>query len=204
MRIECAILVCAVAASAQAAVINFDDLPSGVVVTNQYAALGAIFSSNQFNVSLGFVSGPTSTSVPNILCTSSTPDLSGLNCAERTTVDFVNPVNNLTFLVVEANSAGVNGRVSIYQGGAAPSAFVNILGVNNGAGGSGNHTLDLSAFTGITRIDLEGPTGAGSQLDANGGGIGWDDFSYDVVPAPSAAGLAMLAGMAGLRRRRQG
>ena len=55
----------------------------------------------------------------------------------------------------------------------------------------------------MTRLEIRGPGGVG-LIDHSylGAGIGWDDLSYEIVPAPAGIGLLGVAGLCATRRRR--
>lgn len=175
------------ASSAQAlTVIDFDGFTG--LVTNQYAS--ATFSSiaGAANYSFAFA---TAHSGPNILCTGGA---NGIDCLSPTIIDFTNPVNALTFWAIEPNVAGPTAQFNVFENGSY-SATVNFIS----AGGSPyNQLVDLSAFSNVTRLEivsiLNDPT--------NENGIGWDTFSFEVVPAPSSAVLLAIGGIAMGRRRR--
>ncbi|KAA0214536.1 MAG: PEP-CTERM sorting domain-containing protein [Leptolyngbya sp. PLA3] len=167
------------AAPAFGTVINFDELASGTIVTNQYAEATFSSSTGFSNTAIAF------SGWGNILCTP--------GCIEDTYVDFTNPVNNLMFWAIEANFAGHTADFNVYENG----VFAGTVALVS-AGGGGNHQLvDLSSFSNVTRLEIVNILDDVIQEN----GIGWDAFSFDVVPAP---GTLMLAGVGliGIRRRR--
>lgn len=183
-----ALAACGLAASASATIINFDDLPSNVVVTNQYPE--ATFSANPGETNRTLSAGGTlGESVPNFLCTYDS--VGAINCALPTYIDFTNPVNGLTFTALALENNGLSAQVNVFENNAF-SATVNINGIGNVFVPI---TVNLGAFTNITRIELVG------IIDP--GGIGWDDFSFTPVPSPAAATLLGLAGLSVAGRRRQ-
>lgn len=187
-----AVLVAACSVSvSQAVVVGFDDLPNGSSVTTQYPGVTFSTLSGQFNMAYGFVGA---TSASNILCTA---DVGGsVNCANPTYLDFTNPVNSLTFWAIEPNNSGPVAQFNIFTVGNAPVSVI-----LNGLAGSGNVLVDLSAYSNVTRLEIV-PAPGFSQLDEGGGGIGWDDFSFTPVPAPSGLALVGIAGLMTSRRRR--
>ncbi|HZW09885.1 MAG TPA: hypothetical protein VFF69_08270 [Phycisphaerales bacterium] len=162
------------AAVAQPVEINFDDLASNTIVTNQYPE--ATFSSvaGVDNMAFGFATADTP---PNILCTP--------GCLEDTYVDFTNPVNDLSFWAIEANVAGVTAQFNVFENGAL-SGTVDLVS----SGGIGNNEfVDLSSFSNVTRVEI-----VNILNDAgNENGIGWDTFRFTVIPAPGALAAIALA-----------
>jgi hypothetical protein len=79
MRKLLAVAFLGATASLYANVINFDDLTNGVVVTNQYAAQDAVFSSTAGNVNYITTQASYNGTPPNFICTG--PVGSGINCA---------------------------------------------------------------------------------------------------------------------------
>ena len=158
------VMIALVVVGAEAQVlIDFDDLPDGTVVTNQYP--NATFSSDSgfVNFAYGFAGGP---SAPNILC--SGPDGGSVNCTAPTYIDFTPAVNGLTFQAVQVNDTGPQCQIVIFENG-VQTAVVDVVGPIVPYG-----TIDLSAYTNITRIEL---------VDiVDGAGIGWDDFMLTPVP----------------------
>jgi hypothetical protein len=68
------------------------------------------------------------------------------------------------------------------------------------SGGVGNNEfVDLSAFSRVTRVEIVNIfNDFGTE-----NGIGWDTFSFDVVPTPSSAALLSIGLLAGARPRRR-
>ena len=179
------------AGTAQAAVIDFEDLSNGDIVTTQYS--GVTFSSSGSSVNkvttqpgIGFGN--------NFLCTAGGAGAS-INCTDDTILTFASGVSNLSFWQVGDNTTGVVAMVDVFVGGVL-SATVDILGFDDF---STPNLVDLTAFSNVTSIRIHSIT--------DRGGLGWDDFSYDaanVVPLP--AGMVLLLSALGpvcvLRRRR--
>ena len=179
------------ASMSQAVVIGFDNLPGGSSVTTQYPDVTFSTIAGQENRAYGF-SGATSPT--NILCTATIAG--SVNCANPTYLDFTNPVNSLTFWAIEPNSGGPVAQFNIFTVGNSPASVI-----LTGLSGSGNKFVDLSAYSNITRLEIV-PAPGFSALDQSGNGIGWDDFSFTPVPAPSGLALVGLAGLMTSRRRR--
>ncbi len=192
-----AVVACA-AGSVSAIVIDFDDLATGTAISNQYSE--AVFSTvaSHFNVALGFAG----ISLPNILCTQ--VNGGAVDCLQPVFVDFTNPVNNLSFLAVEPNQFGTVAEVNIFSSnvyvGTVP---ITGLGPAPGRFGSGSVIVDLSAFTNVTRIEIVAPAGFPTIDNSEGGnGVGYDLFTFDVVPAPSSIALLGVGALFAGRRRR--
>ena len=188
-----AFLLSVVAASPAAAVtINFDSLPNGAVVTNQFAP--AVFSSIAGSQILTTAQNLGS-SPPNFICSGVG---NAINCADPVFVAFTSAITNLRFFAVGDNNVGINGLAKAFAG-ATLLGSVNIVG--DGIGTT-PYLVDLSAFTGITRIEI---------TNTDLAGLGYDDFTFDVgvaaaVPEPSTWTMMTLAlGAAGvaLRHRRK-
>lgn len=164
--------------------IDFDDLASGVAVTNQYAS--ATFSSiaGQVNWTENQNLG---SSLPNFICTG--PDTGGINCVNDTYVDFTSPVKNLNFLSIGANDNGHNADVDVFVNNVY-SHTVQVMGDGTPL------SPDLVTITGtnITRIEIKNITDAA--------GLGWDDFNFDVVPEPASMAVLGLGLLAVMRRKR--
>ncbi len=190
-------MIAIIAASAAATVIDFDNLASNVLVTNQYS--GVTFSSDPGEGM--YTAGGTPVSYPNFLCTA--PIGGEIDCVNNVCIDFGSPVSNLSIWAIEPNEYGVVATFFLYNGST-------LLGTQNLIGlaavpasfGYGNQFNDLSAFSNVTRLEIRGPGGSGLIDSSYGGnGIGWDDLSFK-VPAPGAGGALGLLGLGVMRRRR--
>jgi hypothetical protein len=179
--------------SAQAALItiNFDDLGTNAVVSNQYAA--ATFGSSTGVVLTSAQAGLYDTSVPNIICTGAS-STSGIDCVRDISVTFTDLAFGLSFLAVGDDDVGVVGAVQVYDDGGMLMGTVDIVADGNPLGTP--ILLDLSAFDGIGSILISTTDGAG---------LGYDDFTWQTqdVPEPGALALVALAllGAAVARRR---
>lgn len=176
---------------AHAALITFEDLSNGDVVTNQYS--GVVFSSvaGQANV---ITTQPGIGFGDDFLCTATGG--TGLNCTSETILTFTNLVNNLSFWQVGDNDVGVVALVDVFTNGVF-SATVNILGFNDF---NTPNLVDLTGFLNVSSIRIHSIT--------DGGGLGWDNFSFDdgqvpPVPLPGSIGLLAVAlgGLGVLRRK---
>lgn len=174
-------------------VINFDDLGNGVVVTDQYE--NVVFSSIGGSQVLTTAQSLGS-STPNFICSGRG---GSINCTDPIFVDFATAVSGLSFLAVGDNQVGVNGSVSIFGSGGLLGT-VNTIGDNVF---STPYMVDLSAFTGVTRIEI---------TNTDPGGLGYDDFRFSfsdvtgAVPEPATWAM-MLIGFGGMgiafRRKRR-
>jgi hypothetical protein len=176
------LLMLAMPVAARAVTIDFDSLTKGTVVTNQFPE--ATFSSSTgYRVEVLEYPADLGSSLPNIICTAPvgyTPD-----CDADVFVDFTLPVVDLSFLAVADNQSGVVGQVDVYES-AAFSATVNLVGNSDI---SDPITIDLSSFSNVTRLHVHDVTDAV--------GLGYDDFTFTVVPEP-ATSLLLAVGLAGL------
>jgi hypothetical protein len=186
-------LLLVAATGAQAALIDFEDLAPGTQVTNQYAE--ATFS------------GP----APNVVFSQGRPlgqFICGTGCITDTYIDFTNPVSNLTFWAIQIDATGKVAEFRVFVDNAlAATIDLNGPGTNiggTGPGGPEDEFIDLSAFSGVTRLEIVNILNDPSAEN----GIGWDQFSFDVgdTTVPEPGSLALLAlGLTGLgvgRRRR--
>lgn len=174
-----------------ATVIGFEEFGnvglSGPVVDTQYP--GVTFSSTPGENNL--VSSQSGIGFgTNFLCTGT----SFIDCVHETLLDFSAPVSGLSFYAVGSNDSGDTAKVDVFVNGAfAATQLIHTNGIFNVP-----DLVDLTAFNNVTRIRIYDIT--------DGGGLGWDNFSFSAaVPEPSSY-LLMLAGVSllasGLRRRR--
>ena len=167
---------CAVPAAATT--INFDDLGNGAIVTTQYA--GATFSSSfRHDVVTSAQASTYGTSVANIIC--SGIDTS-ITCVDPVYVDFAAPVSGLSFYAVGDDSSGPIGLASAFAG-ATLLGSVNIVG--DGLVFGAPMFVDLSAFSGITRLEI---------TTTDPAGLGYDDFTFKTGGVPEPASWAMMMG----------
>lgn len=168
---------------AAATTINFDDLGNGAIVTTQYA--GATFSSSfRHDVVTSAQASTYGTSVANIICSGIDATIT---CVDPVYVDFAAPVSGLSFYAVGDDSSGTVGLASVFAG-ATLLGSVNI--VADGAPFDAPMFIDLSAFTGITRLEI---------TTTDPAGLGYDDFTFKMGGVPEPASWAMmLAGFAAI------
>lgn len=151
--------------------INFDNVSSPTLITNQYPP--AVFST----ISGWWVEAHSrayyGSSSPNYLDRGPYVYLHGY---APLYVDFTSPVNNLKFYVVGADNFNTIAQINIYQNKTL-TATRNLSGMGTPFSPV---LIDLGAagFNNITRIEI------GSINDPNG--IGFDDFSFTVAqPSPT-------------------
>lgn len=181
------------ATPAQADVIDFDTLSNGEVVTTQYP--GVTFSSETGSQVLITAQGAAfGTSTPNFICSG----VGGsINCVDDVYIDFASAVSGLTFLAVGDDASGDIGDVRAFAG-ALLLGTIDIFG--DGAPFGSPYLVDLSAFSGVTRIEIAGIT--------DPAGLGYDDFTYSLsngaVPEPSTWAMMLLGfGAVGFAMRRR-
>lgn len=183
--------------TARATVINFDNLATSVLVTNQYA--GVTFSSEPGEGL--YTSGGTPTSYPHSICTA--PINGSIDCVNDVYVDFATPVGGLSIWCIEPNQYGVVATCFLYNG-ATLLGTQNIIGLAAAPStfGYGNQFVDLSSFNNVTRLEIRGPGGVG-DIDNSEGGVGcaWDDLTYKDVPAPGTLSLLAFGAVFARRRR---
>jgi hypothetical protein len=154
------------------AVIDFDSLLDGAIVTNQYA--GVLFSSNPGFENIVTTQANYNGTVPNFLCTS--PGAGEISCSQETILDFASGVNGLMFQGMGINDASANvAQVDVFVAG----AFDSTITIAGNKEGLNPRLVDLSAFSGVTRIRI--------YNISDGGGIGWDTFTYATGAAPVVA-----------------
>lgn len=178
---------------AGATVIGFEELgnvgTSGPTITNQYA--GVVFSSTAGNSNIVSSQSGIGDGL-NFLCTGNPT----INCSGETILNFTSAVNGLTFLQVgDNNQAGsVVALVDVFVNNIL-AATVNVF--SDGLFNNPN-LVDLSAFNNVTSIRIYNIT--------DGGGLGWDDFTFNQSTVPEPSSLALLglgfAGLASLRHRK--
>ncbi len=186
-----ALLLGASASQAVPTVIGFEELgnvgTSGTVITNQYG--GVVFSSTAGMVNRVSSQGGIGDGL-NFLCTAT----GSINCTGETILTFASGVSGLSFLAVGSNNAGVQAAVDVFTNNAfAATQAITVGGIFNVT-----DLVDLTAYSNVTSIRIYGIT--------DGGGLGWDNFTFSAnVPEPGTyamllAGLGVLGFVA--RRRR--
>lgn len=145
-------------------IINFDNLPAGTIVTNQYP--GVTFSGDPAYPNK--IVPSTDRSQPNSLGAPTPPpegQANGNPYIHPLYVDFTIPVNGLSFYQMrDDNAAGSTiAQVRVFQNGSLATTLPIISGTN---------LVDLSATSNITRIEIVNITDAA--------GLIWDDFSFKV------------------------
>jgi hypothetical protein len=147
--------------------INFDDLVTGVYVTDQYAPY-AVFSSSTGNAvwTVPYAS-ITNFSPPNCAC-SGAVGAAYASCTLDLYVDFPHTADGLT-LEIGSYTTGVVAQLNVYSGGTLAATLpVDIQGSMVG------QVIDLSSYAPVTRIELVMITAPY--------GIGVDEIRFSAVP----------------------
>lgn len=185
-------IVCLAGSSAQATTINFDNLSSGVTLTNQYPE--ATFTSTG-GFEFRAIAYPGGTSAPNVIAGFSNSGT--FSASSELFVDFTSPVDALSFKTVGDDSTHL-ATIDVFVDYALSSTFSVTA---DGDFGTPDLT-DLSSFSRVTSIHIYNIT--------DSGGIGYDDFNFvksqPASQAPEPSAWAMIAvsagvGIARLRRR---
>ncbi|MFM8900344.1 MAG: PEP-CTERM sorting domain-containing protein [Burkholderiales bacterium] len=185
MRKFLAIAALLFASATQAAIttIDFEAIPDGGTVSNQYP--GAVFSSSGTTVQVSAYSQASwGTAAPRIAC----PLGSNLGyCSASLIVDFTSPLTALQFLFTGDNFAGIVG-VANYFNGATLLASQDLLADGNALS---SHLESYANASGITRLVVNV-----SSAEAALAGLGYDDFvltTGNTVPEPATLALMLTA-----------
>lgn len=205
-----AVALATVASSSFATLINFEDLTTGTVLSNQYA--GVTFSGGIGSIS-GLPSGPTGdwgTNIDLTVVSSTGSDVGGLGTPAGTVSG--NIIRSFNGWLGEDGDASVvltfdNNvtDISVAFAGISTSSSTRIFAVNadNSLGASavatstGQTTLSLAGLSGVNRI-LVTP---GDFFDW----VGFDNINYTTenpVPEPASMAALSLGALALMRRRR--
>ncbi|MCE9594556.1 MAG: hypothetical protein K8S98_10205 [Planctomycetes bacterium] len=159
LRIAAA-LAFASSASAQT-VLTFDDLPAGAVIAHAYsqASFSSSFGNSNFVLNIG--------AGDHILITGSS--LLDLDGEADTYVDFMTPVDGLSFRAIQPNGTGVVARFRIFENG-VHTATEDLIGLG---GAGGEVAVDLGAYSHVTRLEI-----VDILVSPQENGIGWDDFAF--------------------------
>lgn len=153
---------------AAAVVINFDDLATGVPVTTQYPEV--TFSSDPGFENRTAADFDLGTSLPNYICTAEIGGM--LTCTNLTRLDFTSPVSNLTLYAAGDDMTGAAAQIDVYVNNVL-SGTVNVI---TDAVFETPHLVDLTAFSSVTRIDIDDIK--------DPGGLAWDDFQFETLATP--------------------
>lgn len=168
---------------ANAALIDFESLAANTVVTNQFSEVTFSGSTDNVVFDLGRPRG-------NFICTS--------RCIGDTILDFTNPVDNLTFWVIQLDTSGKVAEFNIYENNVF-TATIDLIGPGGVDAVLKDKFIDLSLYSNVTRLEIVNIIDIPEE-----NGIGLDQFSFDVVvPIPPALYLfgSGLLGLIGLARR---
>lgn len=182
LRFYPVLISCLVAASPMAAlagVINFDDLPNGTVVSNQYAGVGATFGSGNFSVIGGLSEGDPGnwglegTNGPHFLGFNGSPSYAQA-------INWLSDINGFSL------------DVSRSAGSQAGDTFT-LTGLLNGLIVD-TETLSLASINTWTTVAL---TGTFDEIQWNGTGssfhpFGVDNLVFNAAQVPEPGSLALL------------
>ncbi len=163
---------------ANAAVVNFDDVPTGTIITNQYAGAGIVFSSSRT------ISNGEQSSAPNFIIASSTS-------FDPITMNFLSPVDQVTMTLISVGAGQVT--VTAYAADLTTIlASVSVQNLNGPANGLNNHDPISLSSPGIARIF------ARYTITSPVDGFGIDDVSFHIqsvasVPEPGSTSFVLLA-----------
>lgn len=178
------------AATAQAALITFDEVPDGTVLSNQYAALGVTFSADLARApqaTTAFCAGECG-GLPvsgNILENRN----AGNDRARHTTISFAAPTSGISFDYVPFGSLGGNTLVEAFD-----ASDVLLWSSTTGTGCDPCNYPFLVAAAGVSKLVLTNPQ--------DGWVFGLDNLRFESVPEPGTFALAGLA-LVGLALRRR-
>ena len=175
-------IACAGAANAQSFFLDFEDLGSGTVVTDQYASSSILFGTDATDTE------------DNDILTNSGLEISGLNTLRSVSdgtlsFSFTTAVSSVEFFAISVEDAS---GVSYYRDG-------NLLFEDIRAGTGDFFIPQFFAFSdalGIDHVVVNGFDGAA------GDPFVIDDLSYTLVPAPTTTALLTTAALTLTRRRR--
>ncbi len=166
-----AIVTFAVVNQANAAnlTINFDDLPAGTFVTNQYAALGVTFSSPGGALASPFVGE--ASSQPNYLVGLDPSTQAGLF---PISADFATDVSSVSVTLISVGNATVTAKAFARSGSVLES--IDVTNGPDSGNGFGRHNPIILREPGIARVAFA-ISKTGAVLD----GFGLDDFAWSTA-----------------------
>lgn len=203
MKIPTFLLTLCAAALAQAAVVDFDSLPAGTILTNQFVLQNVLFTPSGSSLSSRITDVAANEFTTSNFGNTNPMALFVANPGDRVTIDFVEPdgITPLTFTGVslragDGDSATDTFRVTFFD------STLNILSLQNFVTGAGpvlgGVTVTCPGCE-VRRITVE----AFASPTAPNSGMLIDDLTYTAAPEPSTWGLCALALAAFTLRRRK-
>lgn len=195
------------ASQASATTLTFEDLVAGVKLSNQYAALGAVFSANAFTGPGTSSSGKPWSALTDMTIVSSTgADVGGLGSPSLVSGNILHSFNGWLAEVdgdpsFKITFSGVVTGFSVVFAGVSTAADVTVYSYN---GATLVNTVSGSS-TGQFVLGYAGPlTSVAIRPGSFNDWVGVDNVTYTLAPVPEVSTYAMMgAGLALLAFRRR-